>query len=80
MKGHKWAYFGSLIILMQVNNVRLLILLLKDAFIVDVLKVISLILSTSYIFLCTNCKRGKVQHWVDFLQLRDIYLECLFVQ
>lgn len=49
MKGHKWAYFGSLIILMQVNNVRLLILLLKDAFIVDVLKVISLILSTSYI-------------------------------
>ena len=49
MKVHKWAYFGSLIILLQVNNVRLLILLLKDAFIVDVLKVISLILSTSYI-------------------------------
>lgn len=38
MKGHEWAYFGSLIILLQVNNVRLLILLLKDAFIVDVLK------------------------------------------
>ena len=41
MKGHKWAYFGSLIILLQENNVGLLILLLKDAFIVDVLKVIS---------------------------------------
>ena len=38
MKGDNWADFGSLIILLQVNNVRLLILLLKDAFTEDVLK------------------------------------------
>ena len=52
MKGHKWAHFGSLIILLQVNNVRLLILLWKDEFIVNVLKsdFFKLILSTSYIF------------------------------